>query len=107
MTTTKYVVSDFFLFLQAHLHISFCSGRFPDVYRGENAPPAFGVRVPGMNSIASVYRYGWVISRAELYEAINGEPASGDIFLSKTHIYAGKLLRTRWKEKGYDVNEYK
>ena len=77
------------------------------MYKGENAPPAFSDRVPGMNSSAPVYRYGWVISRAELYEAINGEPTSWDIFLSKTHIYAGKLLRTRWKEKGYDDNEYK
>ena len=77
------------------------------MYKGENAPPAFGDRVPGINSCAPVYRYGWIISRAELYEAINGEPCFSDALLAQTHIFAGSLFNSRWKEKGYDDNEYK
>ena len=110
MTTTKYVVSDFVvIFLQARLHISFChgSGRFPDVYKGENAPPAFGDRVPGMNSSAPVYRYGWVVSRAELYEAMNGKPHTLDVWLREIDAHAGDLLYSRWMEKGYDDNDFK
>lgn len=47
------------------------------------------------------------VSRAELYEAINGEPSLRDIYLTQIHIGAGRLLYTRWREKGYDDNEYK
>jgi hypothetical protein len=76
------------------------------VYKGGKAPPAFGDRVPGMNSIAPVYRYGWIVSRAELYEAMIGEPPTFDIYLIQIHISAGRLLYSRLKEKGYDDNDY-
>ena len=51
------------------------------MYKGGKAPPAGGVQVPGMNSCAPVYRYGWLVSRAELYEAMNGKPHTLDVWL--------------------------
>ena len=83
------------------------SETFPEVYTDRKAPAAYGVQDPERNSATPVYRYGWVVSRAELYEAINGEPAFRDIYLSRVYIGAGRLLYTWWREKGYDNNEYK
>jgi len=77
------------------------------VYKDGEVPPALGDRVPGMNSIAPVYRYGWIVSRAELYKAMIGEPPFWNIYLIQIHIGAGRMLYSRWKEKGYDDNEYK
>jgi hypothetical protein len=77
------------------------------VYKGGKAAPALGDRVPGMNSVAPVYRYGWIVSRAELHEAITGEPPMLDMYLIQIHIFAGRMLYSRWKEMGYDDNEYK
>ena len=77
------------------------------MYKGGKAPPPCGVRVPGMNSSAPVYRYGWLVSRAELYKAIVGEPHYMDVMLLQIHVWAGNLLYTRWTEKGLDDNDFK
>ena len=60
-----------------------------------------------MKSSTPCYIYGWVVSRAELYEAIQGKPAFLDIYLAQIHIGTEQLLYTRWIEKGYDDNIYK
>jgi len=88
-------------------NLHFFSEKFPEAYIGGKAPATFGVRDPERNRCTPVYAYGWVVSRAELYEAINGEPSLRDIYLSQIYIGAGRLLYTRWREKGYDDNEYK
>jgi len=58
------IVCWFCYLLQSNLYISF-SGGFPEVYKDGEVPPALGDRVPGMNSIAPVYRYGWIVSPVE------------------------------------------
>ena len=77
------------------------------MYKGGEAPPAYGVRVPWMNSCAPVYRYGWLVSRAELYEAMVGKPHCTDIYLYEIHFSAESLLCSRWTEKGLDDNSFK
>ena len=77
------------------------------MYTGGKVPPAFGARDLERRSVTPVYRYGWVVSSAELYESINGEPAFRDVYLSRIYIGAGYLLSARWQELGYDDNEYK
>lgn len=71
------------------------------MYTGGKAPALGGVRG------TPLYTYGWVVSRAELYEAINGKPATWDNHLSQIYIGAERLLCTWWREKGYDDDDDK
>jgi len=83
------------------------SANFPEVYTGSEAPAAFGVRDLKRKFVTPVYRYGWVVSRTELYEALNGEPCRHGRHLYRIHVGANQRLYDLWKEKGYDNNEYK
>jgi hypothetical protein len=87
-------------------HVSF-SQKFPEVYTCGNAPGAFGDRDPERKLGFPCYRYGWVISRAELYEALHGKPCRYDRYLYRIHVGASARLDDLWTEKGYDDNEYK
>ncbi len=77
------------------------------MYTGNKAPAAFGARDLERTLATPVYRYGWVVSRAELYEALNGEPCRYDRYLYRIYVGASRRLYDLWTEKGYDNNEYK
>jgi len=79
---------------------------FPEVYTGGKAPAAFGTR-DLERSVTPVYRYGWVVSRAELFEALNGEPCRYDRHLYRIYVGASRRFYGWWTEKGYDNNEYR
>jgi hypothetical protein len=85
----------------------FSSQKFPEVYTGGSAPGAFGARDPERKLGFPCYRYGWVVPRAELYEALHGEPCRYDRWLYLIHVGARRRLNKLWIEKGYDNNEYK
>jgi len=74
------------------------SPNFPEVYTGSQRPATFGFRAHIEDFVTPVYRYGWVVSRSELYEALNGEPCR--------YVWRQRLYHL-WKEKEYDSNEYK
>jgi hypothetical protein len=93
--------------LLCHQLTYFVSEKLPEVYTGGEAPAASGARDAEGKLCSAVYTYGWVVSRAELYEAINGRPTSMHFLLSQIYFGATKLLSMWWREKGYDRHEYK
>ena len=88
-------------------YIYLISEKFPEVYTGSKAPAAFGARDLERGLATPVYRYGWVVSRAELYEALNGEPCRYDRHLYRIYVGASRRFYSRWTEKGYEINEYR
>jgi len=77
------------------------------MYASGDAPAKFGVIDKERHSGTPVYRYGWIISRTELYEALEGEPCHWDELLSKICLAADSQFYTFWTEMQYDNNEYK
>jgi len=92
-------------FVSTYLHPF--SQRFPEVYVGGEVPDMYGVINQEKKADTPVYAYGWVISRAELYEAINLEPCPWDRLLTRIYVVADRRFYALWREKGYDKNEYK
>jgi hypothetical protein len=77
------------------------------MYAGAEAPATLGVRDMMGNSGTPSYVYGWVISRLELYEALQGKSCPWDHLLDHIYVGAERKLHTWWTEKGLDDNEYK
>jgi hypothetical protein len=77
------------------------------VYASGVVPLAWGAIDKEMQSRTPAYMYGWVIARAELYEALKGKPCASDRFLEHIYVGAGNRFYAMWTEKGYDKNEYK
>lgn len=79
------------------------------MYANGETPARYGaIDVDRYSTRTPCYIYGWVISRAELFEALHGKPCHWDKLLS--HIYIGassRLVYDLWTEKGYNENEYK
>jgi len=94
-------------FFVSILLTSFSSQRFPELYADGEAPEMYGVFNQEKQAGTPVYAYGWVISRAELYEALNFEPCPWDRLLTRIHVVADRRFYALWSEKGYDKNEYK
>jgi hypothetical protein len=96
-----------FYFVPIH-YIFYFRRLFPEVYANGETPARCGdIDVGRYSTRTPCYRFGWVISRAELFEALDGEPCTGDDLLSRICIGASNRLYRVWKEKGYDKNEYK
>ncbi len=77
------------------------------MYAGGEAPATVGATDTKRNSGTPLYVYGWVISRVELYEALNGKPCPWDGLLDRVYVGAERRLYSLWTEKGYGDNEYK
>ena len=83
------------------------SMRFPEVYAPGTAPANYGHRDEEKKAGTPVYRFGWVVAREELYQALHGRPSIWHGMLSHIYIGTSKRLYARWIEQGYDNNEYK
>ena len=77
------------------------------MYASGEAPGRIGAIDKERNLKTPPYMYGWVISRLELFEAVNGEPCPWDRLLERVYVTADRVLYALWTEKGYDQNEYK
>ena len=77
------------------------------MYAGGGAPAKLRAIDKERNAKTPPYIYGWVISRVELYEALNGKSCTWDGFLDRICLVAERKITSLWTEKGYEDNEYK
>jgi len=68
------------------------------MYAGGEAPPKFGTIDTERHSGTPAYRYGWIVSRTELYEALEGEPCPWDDLLSHIYLAADSQFYSLWTE---------